>query len=229
VIRHFRFFSLRRTSGVGKVGRLIRHQTTTKNEEILTLIPHGAKAESCRSNTVPTFVPYLLSACKQPFFNNMNFRRIPRLHFYFVVFLYMMWILLLLHPLIQGTDGFSNQPAPSASSKSTPTTTYVNTKSESTTPRTAASLALMESMAQKSSKNQKPKIAVRQLEQSQAFMAMDTRDRAFARLLLSTTERRMGQIDVVLQKFVHKAFAEVGRKHQLCRKTRQSMGNVLTG
>jgi hypothetical protein len=72
----------------------------------------------------------------------------------------------------------------------------------------------MESMAKRNSKKQKPKIAIRQLEQNASFMAMDTRDRAFARMLLSTTERRLGQIDKVLQKFVHKAFSEVGEEKE---------------
>lgn len=78
-----------------------------------------------------------------------------------------------------------------------------------TTSRAAASFALMEAMASltnnndNKSKKQKPKIAVRQLEQHVGYQQLESRDRAFARSLLSTTERRMGQIDKVLQHFVH--------------------------
>jgi hypothetical protein len=134
--------------------------------------------------------------------------------------------MLLMDLLIQYSEGFSSQPPTPSSSKSTTTANAAKTKSESTTPRAAASFALMESMAKRNSKQQKPKIAIRQLEQNSAFMAMDTRDRAFARMLLSTTERRMGQIDRVLQKFVHKPFSEVGTNQQKERNTRQQIGTI---
>ncbi|OEU17535.1 S-adenosyl-L-methionine-dependent methyltransferase [Fragilariopsis cylindrus CCMP1102] len=48
------------------------------------------------------------------------------------------------------------------------------------------------------------KFAIRVLEQDPAYLNLDQRDRAFARNLLSTTERRMGQIDQVIKSFAHK-------------------------
>jgi 16S rRNA (cytosine967-C5)-methyltransferase len=66
------------------------------------------------------------------------------------------------------------------------------------THRAVAVFALMESMK----RNQK--FAIRVLEQDPAYLNLDQRDRAFARNLLSTTERRMGQIDQVIKSFAHK-------------------------
>jgi 16S rRNA (cytosine967-C5)-methyltransferase len=65
------------------------------------------------------------------------------------------------------------------------------------THRAVAVFALMESMK----RNQK--FAIRVLEQDPAYLNLDQRDRAFARNLLSTTERRMGQIDQVIKSFAH--------------------------
>lgn len=89
------------------------------------------------------------------------------------------------------------------------------------TPRAVAAFALTETMIKPRSANHKnsrrsqqnpqkiPKIAVRQLERVPGFLTLDDRDRAFARLLLSTTERRMGQIDKVLEQFVRQPLSEV--------------------
>ena len=56
----------------------------------------------------------------------------------------------------------------------------------------------MESMKKKNA------IAIRILEQDPAYLNLDQRDRAFARLLLSTAERRSGQIEIVIQSFQRK-------------------------
>lgn len=48
------------------------------------------------------------------------------------------------------------------------------------------------------------KIALRSLEGSASYQLLDSRDRAFARLLLTTTERRQGQIDQIVDSFVRK-------------------------
>ncbi len=66
------------------------------------------------------------------------------------------------------------------------------------THRASAIFALMESMKKKNA------IAIRILEQDPAYLNLDQRDRAFARLLLSTAERRSGQIEAVIQSFQHK-------------------------
>ena len=49
------------------------------------------------------------------------------------------------------------------------------------------------------------KIALRSLEGSTSYQLLDSRDRAFARLLLTTTERRQGQIDQIVDSFIRKA------------------------
>jgi hypothetical protein len=124
-------------------------------------------------------------------------------------------ILLLDVLMLHSTKGLSTQ-----SRKSTPKKTKItsngSTDIAATTPRAAASFALMEAMASTSTQtnpNQKrkpkPKIAIRQMEQNSAFLAMSTRDRAFARVLLSTTERRSGQIEKVLKKFTTKPMSGV--------------------
>ena len=66
------------------------------------------------------------------------------------------------------------------------------------THRASAIFALMESMKKKNA------IAIRILEQDPAYLNLDQRDRAFARLLLSTAERRSGQIQAVIQSFQRK-------------------------
>ncbi|VEU42801.1 unnamed protein product [Pseudo-nitzschia multistriata] len=66
------------------------------------------------------------------------------------------------------------------------------------THRASAIFALMESMKRKN------KFAIRVLEQDPSFLDLDQKDRAFARLLLSTAERRLGQIDIVIESFQRK-------------------------
>ncbi len=66
------------------------------------------------------------------------------------------------------------------------------------THRASAIFALTESMKKKNA------IAIRILEQDPAYLNLDRRDRAFARLLLSTAERRSGQIETVIQSFERK-------------------------
>jgi hypothetical protein len=60
-----------------------------------------------------------------------------------------------------------------------------------------AVFALMESSSKQG------KFAVRRLESDPNYLNLeDRRDRAFARLILTTAERRQGQIDKVIKKFV---------------------------
>lgn len=66
------------------------------------------------------------------------------------------------------------------------------------THRASAIFALMESMKKKNV------FAIRVLEQDPAYLDLDQRDRAFARLLLSTAERRSGQIEAVIRSFERK-------------------------
>ena len=65
------------------------------------------------------------------------------------------------------------------------------------TPRSTAVFALMNSLTKKN-----PGFAIRQLENDKAFLAFSGRDRAFARLLLTTVERRQGQIDKLISTFM---------------------------
>ncbi|KAG7347408.1 ribosomal RNA small subunit methyltransferase B [Nitzschia inconspicua] len=118
-------------------------------------------------------------------------------------------------PLVPSSEALSTRPSGTKgpSTRSTapngknPKNLIQSTATISATPRAAASFALMEAMAPLK-KNQKPKIALRQLERNQAFLEMDTRDRAFARMLLSTAERRHGQIEKVLQKYLHQPMSK---------------------
>lgn len=73
-----------------------------------------------------------------------------------------------------------------------------NNNFDAITHRASAVFALMESMKKKNA------FAVRILEQDPAYLNLDRRDRAFARLLLSTAERRSGQIETVIQSFKRK-------------------------
>jgi hypothetical protein len=67
------------------------------------------------------------------------------------------------------------------------------------TARSTAVFALLESSKQKTL------FAIRKLENDPDYLSLDRRDRAFARLLLTTAERRQGQIDKVVQKFVNES------------------------
>ena len=66
------------------------------------------------------------------------------------------------------------------------------------THRASAVFALMESMRKKNA------FAIRILEQDPSYLNLDQRDRSFARLLLSTAERRSGQIEIVIKSFERK-------------------------
>jgi 16S rRNA (cytosine967-C5)-methyltransferase len=81
-------------------------------------------------------------------------------------------------------------------------------------PRSSASFALMETMTKNN--QQKQEIALRMLENNRGFLALEDRDRAFARLLLSTTERRLGQIDKVIGAFVKKPLSKGRQSDVLC-------------
>lgn len=78
------------------------------------------------------------------------------------------------------------------------------------TPRAVAVFALMESSKKQqttTTKNMKDtsNIALRLLENNNpSYLQLDARDRAFARLLLSTSERRYGQLDAIIASFQHK-------------------------
>jgi hypothetical protein len=63
--------------------------------------------------------------------------------------------------------------------------------------RSTATFALHESSRRPSA------IALRILENDPDYRSLDGRDRAFARLLLTTTERRQGQINKIIQKLSH--------------------------
>lgn len=60
--------------------------------------------------------------------------------------------------------------------------------------RSVVVFALMESMKEKN-----PPFASRALEQDPDYIRLDTRGRAYSRVLLMITERRSGQIDKILQ------------------------------
>lgn len=74
-----------------------------------------------------------------------------------------------------------------------------SSRNSSPTHRSAAIFALMEGG------KRQPTFAVRRLENDPAYLALEQRDRSFARLLITTTERRMGQIDQVLEQFMAKS------------------------
>jgi hypothetical protein len=74
-----------------------------------------------------------------------------------------------------------------------------SSRNSSPTHRSAAIFALMEGG------KRQPTFAVRRLENDPAYLALEQRDRSFARLLITTTERRMGQIDQVLEEFMTKS------------------------
>jgi hypothetical protein len=78
-------------------------------------------------------------------------------------------------------------------------------------PRSTAVFALMEGA------KRKPTFAIRRLENDPDYLNLvDSRDRSFARLMLTTSERRQGQIDKVIRKFVNQS-----------KKFRVRQGNLL--
>ena len=74
-----------------------------------------------------------------------------------------------------------------------------SSRTSSPTHRSTAIFALMEGG------KRQPTFAVRRLENDPSYLALEQRDRSFARLLITTTERRMGQIDHVLEQFMAKS------------------------
>ena len=90
--------------------------------------------------------------------------------------------------------------------------TDVTTTTMRLTPRAVAVFALLESSKKQqqtttTTKNRKDtsNIALRLLENNNpSYLQLDARDRAFARLLLSTSERRYGQLDAIIASFQHK-------------------------
>ncbi len=68
--------------------------------------------------------------------------------------------------------------------------------------RSTAAFALNESFKRSSV------IAIRVLENDPAYKSLEIRDRAFARLLLTTAERRHGQIEKVIKKVMDRANAK---------------------
>jgi hypothetical protein len=90
------------------------------------------------------------------------------------------------------------------------------------TPRSTAVFALMESL-----KKKKPSFATRQLENDPEYQRLDRRDRAFSRLLLATTERRQGQIDKVIRKFMNSKKSQVSKKQECLRSVRDLLSPSL--
>jgi len=103
--------------------------------------------------------------------------------------------------------------------KVSPTTHHTNAVHLSC--RAVAAFALLQSNMKKSSNKQEGHaFAIRMLDQDPAFLRLVGRDRAFSRLLLSTSERRAGQIGKVIQSFVRKPTAETNQSSS--KKTRPS-------
>jgi hypothetical protein len=67
------------------------------------------------------------------------------------------------------------------------------------THRSTAVFAMMDGAKRKSM------FAIRRLENDPDYLGLDRRDRGFARLMLTTAERRQGQIDKVLKAFTNKS------------------------
>jgi hypothetical protein len=80
------------------------------------------------------------------------------------------------------------------------------------THRSIAIYAMMEGAKRKSM------FAIRRLENDPDYLALDRRDRAFARLILTTAERRQGQVDKVLKAFMNKShrFRQVQYSGYVC-------------
>ena len=61
--------------------------------------------------------------------------------------------------------------------------------------------------------------ATRELEQSTHYQSLDPRDRAFARLLVATVERRLGQIDIILKNCISKYPPKKGKHSNIIQAT----------
>lgn len=64
--------------------------------------------------------------------------------------------------------------------------------------------------------------ATRELEQSSQYKSLDVRDRAFARLLVATVERRVGQIDIILKQCISKYPPKKGKHSGIIQATLQT-------
>jgi hypothetical protein len=89
--------------------------------------------------------------------------------------------------------GVENEGSPARKRTQTPPA-----RKRTQTHRSTAVFAMMEGAKRKSM------FAIRRLENDPDYLALDRRDRAFARLMLTTAERRQGQIDKVLKAFMNK-------------------------
>lgn len=78
-------------------------------------------------------------------------------------------------------------------------TKQASKKKRPSTSRSTAVFALNDSCKRSS------EIALRVLENDAAYKSLEIRDRAFARLLLTTVQRRQGQIDKVIRKVIERA------------------------
>lgn len=61
--------------------------------------------------------------------------------------------------------------------------------------------------------------ATRELEQSSYYQSLDQRDKAFARLLVATVERRLGQIDIILKNCISKYPPKKGKHSNIIQAT----------
>jgi len=61
--------------------------------------------------------------------------------------------------------------------------------------------------------------ATRELEQSSHYQSLDPRDKAFARLLVATVERRLGQIDIILKSCISKYPPKKGKHSNIIQAT----------
>ena len=61
--------------------------------------------------------------------------------------------------------------------------------------------------------------ATRELEQSTHYQSLDQRDKAFARLLVATAERRLGQIDIILKNCISKYPPKKGKHSNIIQAT----------
>jgi len=61
--------------------------------------------------------------------------------------------------------------------------------------------------------------ATRELEQSSHYQSLDQRDKAFARLLVATVERRLGQIDIILKNCISKYPPKKGKHSNMIQST----------
>lgn len=105
----------------------------------------------------------------------------------------------------RGVCLFSTSPATSSSPSKQPKQKSTKKKNVQPTARSIAINALATSAASNSGAHvNAAAFATQQLEQDEHYNEMEARDRAFARLLVATVERRLGQIDGVLGSCIEK-------------------------